>query len=54
MQTILGAGGAIGSELARELSQYTHKIRLVSRNPQQVNATDELYPIRQTFLILLR
>lgn len=44
MQTILGAGGAIGSELARELSQYTHKIRLVSRNPQQVNATDELYP----------
>lgn len=41
-QTILGAGGAIGTELARSLSAYTHDIRLVSRNPKKVNPTDEL------------
>ncbi|AXE20473.1 NAD-dependent dehydratase [Runella rosea] len=44
MQTILGAGGAIGSELAKALGQqYTQKIRLVSRNPKKVNPTDELF-----------
>jgi len=42
-QTILGAGGAIGIELAKELSKYTSKIRLVSRNPKKVNSTDELF-----------
>jgi len=42
LQTILGAGGAIGVELAKALPQYTNHIRLVSRNPQKVNATDEL------------
>lgn len=42
MQTILGAGGAIGVELAKILPQYTKDIRLVSRNPKKVNATDEL------------
>jgi nucleoside-diphosphate-sugar epimerase len=42
MQTILGAGGAIGRELARSLPTYTDKIRLVSRNPQAVNEGDEL------------
>lgn len=44
MQTILGSGGAIGIELARELKKYTDKIRLVSRSPKKVNETDELYP----------
>jgi nucleoside-diphosphate-sugar epimerase len=44
-QTILGSGGAIGIPLARELNQYTDKIRLVSRNPKKVNETDELFPI---------
>jgi nucleoside-diphosphate-sugar epimerase len=44
MQTILGAGGAIGTELAKALSAYTDKIRLVSRNPQQINHTDQLFP----------
>lgn len=44
MQTILGAGGSIGSELAKTLPKYTDKIRLVSRNPKKVNETDELYP----------
>lgn len=42
MQTILGAGGAIGSDLAKALKKYTNEIRLVSRNPQKVNDTDEL------------
>jgi len=44
MQTILGANGTIGSVLARELTAYTSKIRLVSRNPKKVNETDELRP----------
>ena len=43
MQTILGAGGAIGTDLAKELTAFTKKIRLVSRNPQKVNDTDESY-----------
>lgn len=42
MQTILGAGGSIATHLAKTISQYTSKIRLVSRNPQKVNETDEL------------
>jgi nucleoside-diphosphate-sugar epimerase len=43
MQTILGSGGAIGIELAKALKQYTDEIRLVSRNPQKINDTDELF-----------
>ncbi|RLJ80208.1 NAD-dependent epimerase/dehydratase family protein [Pedobacter alluvionis] len=43
-QTILGAGGAIGIELAKALAQYTSDIRLVSRNPEKVNQTDNLFP----------
>lgn len=41
MQTILGSTGVIGTELAKSLTQYTQKIRLVSRNPQKVNPADE-------------
>ncbi len=44
MQTILGANGTIGSLLAKELSAYTRKIRLVSRNPVKVNEDDDLFP----------
>lgn len=44
MQTILGASGAIGTVLAKELKNYTDKIRLVSRNPKRINPNDELYP----------
>jgi len=44
MQTIIGSGGAIGIPLAKELKNYTNKIRLVSRNPKKVNDTDELFP----------
>ena len=42
MQTILGSTGIIGTELAKALTQYTDKIRLVSRNPRRVNPTDQL------------
>ncbi len=43
MQTILGANGQIATELARELHRsYTTDIRLVSRNPRSVNASDAL------------
>ncbi len=44
MQTILGAGGAIGTEMAKELTRYTQAIRLVSRNPKKINPTDQLFP----------
>lgn len=43
MQTILGAGGPIADELARELHRsFTSNLRLVSRHPRQVNGSDEL------------
>jgi nucleoside-diphosphate-sugar epimerase len=42
MQTILGAGGPIGIELAKALKTYTSEIRLVSRSPKKVNESDEL------------
>jgi nucleoside-diphosphate-sugar epimerase len=45
VQTILGSGGGIGVPLARELKNYTDRIRLVSRNPKKVNESDELFPL---------
>lgn len=54
MQTILGSTGVIGTGLAKHLTQYTDKIRLVSRNPKQVNPADQLViadltDLQQTF-----
>lgn len=43
MQTVLGAGGAIGRILASELYNYTDRVRLVSRKPQKVKAENELF-----------
>lgn len=43
MQVVLGAGGAIGKDLAKELKKYDDKVRLFSRNPQKVNEDDELF-----------
>jgi nucleoside-diphosphate-sugar epimerase len=43
MQTILGASGIIGTELAKALPAYTSSIRLVSRSPKKVNETDDLF-----------
>lgn len=41
MQTILGANGQIGRELARELNEnFTSDIRIVSRRAKRVNPTD--------------
>jgi nucleoside-diphosphate-sugar epimerase len=42
MQTILGAGGAIGKELAKALQEFTDEVKLVSRNPKRVNDLDIL------------
>lgn len=42
MQVILGSGGAIGIDLAKELKKFTGEIRLASRNPKKVNDNDEL------------
>lgn len=42
MQTILGASGQIGRELALSLKrEFTSNIRVVSRNPKKINDTDE-------------
>ncbi|QDH77689.1 NAD-dependent epimerase/dehydratase family protein [Echinicola soli] len=43
MQTILGSGGVIANELAKELSPYTTELRLVSRHPQKVNPNDHTF-----------
>lgn len=44
MQTILGASGQIGRELAVHLRRgFTDDIRLVSRNPKKVNDSDRLH-----------
>ena len=42
MQTILGAGGPIGIELAKELPKFTDKVKLVNRNPKSVTGNEEL------------
>lgn len=44
MQTILGANGQIGEELAKELKRsFTPDIRIVSRKAQKVNDTDTVF-----------
>jgi nucleoside-diphosphate-sugar epimerase len=43
MQTILGASGLIGKELAKAIYDYNKAIRLVSRNPVKVNPSDQLF-----------
>lgn len=42
MQTILGAGGAIGTELAGALAQLQQPVRLVGRNPTLVPGATEV------------
>jgi nucleoside-diphosphate-sugar epimerase len=44
MQTILGAGGVIATEIAKALPSYTSDIRLVSRRPQPVLGNEDLVP----------
>ena len=46
MQTILGSSGQIGRELALALKRdYTSDIRLVSRKPQKINDSDQLFSV---------
>src|SRR5260370_23093467 len=42
MVSVLGAGGAIGSEVVKELSPRNEPIRLVSRNPKLVPGATEV------------
>lgn len=42
MQTILGAGGGAGAELAKALAAFTSSIKIVNRNPKKVNPSDQL------------
>jgi nucleoside-diphosphate-sugar epimerase len=42
MHTILGAGGAIGSALARELVDARRQVRLVGRNPEPFQGASEV------------
>jgi nucleoside-diphosphate-sugar epimerase len=44
MHTILGAGGAIGSELVKELARLQQPVRLVGRNPSLVVGATETMP----------
>jgi len=48
MQTILGSGGIIATELAKSLVQFTKDIRLVSRNPKKVSASDTVLSLDLT------
>ena len=41
-QIVLGAGGSVGNALAKELTKYSDKIYLYSRNPKKVNDDDIL------------
>lgn len=43
MQSILGSGGPVATELAKALTKYSDEIQLVSRNPQKVNENDLLF-----------
>ncbi len=40
MQTILGAGGAIGTELVKELARARQRVRLVARTPKPVEGAE--------------
>jgi nucleoside-diphosphate-sugar epimerase len=43
LQTILGANGVIGRELSRQLPHYAAQVRQVSRSPNKINDSDELF-----------
>ena len=44
MHTILGAGGAVGTELVGELARAQQPVRLVGRNPELVRGATETAP----------
>ncbi len=49
MQTILGAGGPIGTELAKALPEFANQIRLVCRHPKAVNRSTPAWSFLTTF-----
>jgi uncharacterized protein YbjT (DUF2867 family) len=42
MHTILGAGGAIGNELRKELIRKGERVRFVARKPETASGTTEV------------
>jgi len=44
MHTILGAGGAIGTQLLKELARTGQPVRLVARSPKSVPGATEIVP----------
>jgi nucleoside-diphosphate-sugar epimerase len=42
MHTILGAGGAVGTELVKALADRRRRVRLVGRNPKLIEGADEV------------
>ena len=51
MQTILGAGGAIGIELVKALFKKGQQVRLVGRNPKLVEGANEIVSASYLFAI---
>lgn len=43
MQTVLGAGGPIGNDLARMLYDYSDRVQLVGRHPRKVVEANETF-----------
>jgi len=43
MDTILGAGGAVGAELVKELARAGRRVRLVGRKPVRVEGATEIF-----------
>jgi nucleoside-diphosphate-sugar epimerase len=50
MHAILGSNGVVGFYTAKELCKHAIKIRLVGRNPKQINGNDELFKANLTNL----
>jgi uncharacterized protein YbjT (DUF2867 family) len=44
MITVLGAGGAIGTELVKVLAERKQPFRLVGRNPKMASGAAEVHP----------
>lgn len=43
LQTVLGAGGTIGVDLAKILPEYADRVRLVSRTPEKIEPSNEVF-----------
>jgi nucleoside-diphosphate-sugar epimerase len=43
LQTIIGGNGTIGTEVAKKLHMMNIQVRIASRSPKKVNATDQVF-----------